>query len=243
MLAQAAVYAQPGGPDLGRAYRMLQPYEDDIRAFVSNGGRYLGFCLGAFLAGSTPGFRLLPDGVNATPERREAGAQVTGVEDTIIQVDWTFRSPVGPFATGDTAKSQWMYFQDGAVITGLSAGDNATVLGRYSSNGNVAATLTPFGKGIVALVGPHPEATPDWYRTFNLENPDGIKYDIGHDFLNAAMDPSTSGPSTSGPAKPSPSKESASVRPRGRVTLPNPIGVLVRMARNPSWAWPRLGTL
>ncbi|KAG5912946.1 hypothetical protein E4U53_005082, partial [Claviceps sorghi] len=54
----------------------------------------------------------------------------------MIQVDWTFHSHVGALAKGETAKSRWMYFQDGAVITGLSGGDNTTVLGRYSSNGN-----------------------------------------------------------------------------------------------------------
>ncbi|KAG5985128.1 hypothetical protein E4U55_001097 [Claviceps digitariae] len=242
VLSQAAAYAQPGGPDLKSAYRELESHQDEFRDFVQNGGRYLGFCLGAFLAGSTPGFRLLPDGINATPERKSEGAQVTGTEDTMIQVDWTYQSPISSFSKGDTAKSQWLYFQDGAVITGLSDGDNTTVLGRYSSNGNVAASLTPLGKGYIALVGPHPEATPDWYRTYRLENPDGIKYDIGYDFVNAAMEaaplPGGSGSGTgtgSGPAKPTSSKESGwsagRGSGRGRMTLMNPIGLVVQMVR------------
>lgn len=34
-------------------------YAGAVRDFVSGGGRYLGFCLGAYLAGSDPGFDLL----------------------------------------------------------------------------------------------------------------------------------------------------------------------------------------
>ncbi|KAG5986448.1 hypothetical protein E4U54_005413 [Claviceps lovelessii] len=247
VLSQAAVYAQPGGPDLNSAYRELKPHQDEFRDFVQNGGRYLGFCLGAFLAGSTPGFRLLPEGINATPERKSEGAQVTGTEDTMIQVDWTYQSSqVSAFSKGETAKNQWLYFQDGAVITGLSGGDNTTVLGRYSSNGNVAASLTPLGKGYIALVGPHPEAPPDWYRAYRLENPDGIKYDIGYDFVNAAMEagPVPAGTDTNtdirsgtgtGAAKPTSSQESGwslgCGRGRGRMTLLNPVGLVVQTAR------------
>ncbi|KAG6242830.1 hypothetical protein E4U24_005604 [Claviceps purpurea] len=259
LLSQAAVYAQPGGPDLDQAYKELKQHQAQLRTFVENGGRYLGFCLGAFLAGSTPGFRLLPPGANATPERKAQDAQVTGQEDTMIQVDWTFRSSsrgtsnsqtggAGAGAgAGETAARRWLYFQDGAVITGLPRDDgNRTVLGRYSSNGNVAASLTGLGRGVVALVGPHPEATPDWYQAYRLENPDGIHYDIGFDFINAAMDaaplPTGTGDtstststSTSGAADPTSSAESSwhtSERGRGRMTLQNPIGLVIQTLRS-----------
>lgn len=147
---------------MNSAYSELSSRQTDLRNFVQNGGRYLGFCLGAFLAGSSPGFGLLPSGAGATSERQQTNAQVKSSKDTIIQVDWTFRSTVSTFDKGTTANSQWVYFQDGAVITGLN--DNSTVLGRYSQNGDVAASLTPYGKGWVALTGPHPEATSDWCK-------------------------------------------------------------------------------
>lgn len=54
-----------------------------------------------------------------------------------------------------------MYFQDGAVIK-LSPNASQTILGRYSSNGDVAAAVTSFGSGWVGLVGPHPEADRSW---------------------------------------------------------------------------------
>src|SRR5690242_16680656 len=50
-LATAVVYAQPGGGDVRSAWRRLRAHANDIREFVHNGGNYLGFCLGAYLAG------------------------------------------------------------------------------------------------------------------------------------------------------------------------------------------------
>lgn len=146
------------------AYNELQDHAPEIRDFVNNGGRYLGFCLGAFLAGNSPGFDLLPSGASTDAERKMDNSQVTGTEDTIIQVDWTFRTKVSAFSRGETAKAQWIYFQDGAVINGLPDDGNHTILGRYSQNGNVAASLTPYGKGWVAVTGPHPEAPKDWCK-------------------------------------------------------------------------------
>jgi glutamine amidotransferase-like uncharacterized protein len=81
----------------------------------------------------------------------------------MIQVDWTFQNITANHTKGEVATGRWLYFQDGAAITGLS-GDNSTILGRYSQNGNVAASLTPLGKGWVALIGAHPEATNRWCK-------------------------------------------------------------------------------
>lgn len=36
------------------------------------------------------------------------------------------------------------------------------VLGRYASNGDVAASLSRFGEGVLANTGPHPEADGSW---------------------------------------------------------------------------------
>lgn len=85
---------------------------------------------------------------------------MTSSKDTVIEIDWTFVS-------GKTEKKRWMYFQEGAVITGLDenklrADGSGRVLARYSQNGDVAASVTRYGKGWVALVGPHPEANDEW---------------------------------------------------------------------------------
>lgn len=145
--------------DLDENWPEMEPHRDTIRNFVSGGGRYLGFCLGAYLAGYTPGFGLLPEGADTDSEISQPGAQVKSEEDTVIQVNWTFGH--GSRA-GQTQRDVWLYFQDGAVLETPANITDAKILARYSSNGNIAALLTPFGKGWVGVVGPHPEATQDW---------------------------------------------------------------------------------
>ncbi|MFD0488196.1 BPL-N domain-containing protein [Saccharopolyspora spinosporotrichia] len=46
-LASATLYIQPGGGGLKRGYRAMKSYKKVIREFVGDGGRYVGFCLGA----------------------------------------------------------------------------------------------------------------------------------------------------------------------------------------------------
>jgi hypothetical protein len=92
------------------------------------------------------------------PEIEEPGSQVQDEDDTIIQVDWEFSTGT---KKGEKARGRWMYFQDGVALT-LGKESPAVVLGRYSSTGDVAAFLSPFGRGWVGCVGPHPEADQSW---------------------------------------------------------------------------------
>ncbi|MEU0251792.1 BPL-N domain-containing protein [Streptomyces sp. NPDC006184] len=150
-LSRAVLYAQPGGGTLDAAYRVLRPQRRAVRDFVHGGGHYLGFCLGAYLAGATPGFGLLPgdtDQYIATP-----GAAVHDEESTVVRVTWR-------------GCPRAVYFQDGPVF--LLDDDTAVrVLARYD-NGTPAAVVAPFGAGRVAVAGPHPEATDDWYTDHGL---------------------------------------------------------------------------
>ncbi|KAG9604239.1 hypothetical protein KCU77_g293, partial [Aureobasidium melanogenum] len=110
-------------------------------------------------------------------------AQVRSPKDTVIQVDWSFTTGQN---RGTTKHKRWLYFQDGAAFV-LPSGSPTKVLARYSHNGDVASTLNAFGKGWVANVGPHPEADPSWYDLVSVRNPDGVKTDIGVDFVRAAL--------------------------------------------------------
>ncbi|KAL4731478.1 hypothetical protein ACLX1H_000446 [Fusarium chlamydosporum] len=179
-LEGASIYAHGGGPNWEKAYRQTKRYKKTIQNFVNNGGHYMGFCLGAYLAGPNDGYDLLPNGVKTDQEIERRGAQIRDENDTVIQVDWTFK-------TGKTDKSRWLYFQDGVVIKGLKEDKPGRVIGKYSSNGDVAASVTPYGKGWVGLVGPHPEADETWYEDADVKNPEGIRLDIGHDFVQATL--------------------------------------------------------
>jgi hypothetical protein len=164
-LSRAVLYAQPGGGTLDAAYRILRGQRRAIRDFVHGGGRYVGFCLGGYLAGATPGFGLLPgdtDQYIAT-----SGATVHDEDSTVVRVTWR-----------GTPRS--VYFQDGPVFVldtdsgtadtdenGDTRETGVRILARYD-NGTTAALVTPCGAGRVAVTGPHPEATPDWYTDHGL---------------------------------------------------------------------------
>ncbi|QHC25829.1 BPL-N domain-containing protein [Streptomyces sp. GS7] len=168
-LAHAYVYAQPGGGSLAPAYRRLKRQADVIRDYVHGGGRYLGFCLGGYLAGSDPGFDLLPgdtDQYITTP-----GATVDHERDTLVETRWR-------------GQPRTLYFQDGPHFI-LDEGADATVLATYP-NGSVAAAVTRYGNGRVGVVGPHPEATDDWYLDEGL--PVVEARDLGLDLATAVLE-------------------------------------------------------
>ncbi|UWZ59743.1 hypothetical protein Daura_24895 [Dactylosporangium aurantiacum] len=170
-LADATVYAQPGGGDVRQAWRRLRGYADAVRGFVHGGGNYLGFCLGAYLAGADSGFGLL-SGVGVEGYIYSAEAKIRDTDDTVVGVDWR-------------GQRRHMYFQDGALFR-PRAGATVTVLARYDTGG-AAAVVTGYGAGHVGLVGPHPEADPSWYADAGLTNPDGIRYDLGFDLIETTL--------------------------------------------------------
>ena len=169
-LAQACLYVQPGGPSLRRSYRLLHRHRPAITHYVHSGGRYLGLCLGAYLAGHTPGFDLLPGDAHryiATP-----GSTVTGPGDTSIDVTWAgTRRPV--------------FFQDGPTFT-LHTQAHVQVLATYP-NGHPAALVTSCGGGVVGVAGPHPEATADWFLDAGLPRPSQLAIDLGVDLIRRVM--------------------------------------------------------
>jgi glutamine amidotransferase-like uncharacterized protein len=171
VLARALLYAQPGGGDLGRAYRRMRKHRDTIRAYVAGGGRYLGFCLGGYLAGATPGFGLLPGDTDQYIATR--GATIRSERDTLVEVRWRGRP-------------RRLFFQDGPVFLLEPGASGVTVLARYP-NDEIAALTTAFGAGVVGVVGPHPEATSDWYQDTGLVDPDRLDTDLGHDLVDAVL--------------------------------------------------------
>ncbi|GAB2878779.1 BPL-N domain-containing protein [Streptomyces mayteni] len=166
-LAAADVYAQPGGgDDVDAAWAELRPFADDLRDWVRGGGRYLGFCMGGYLAGRDPGLGLLPGDSGGYID--SPGASVTTGEDTVIRLRWRGRP-------------RHVYFQDGPYFQ-LADDASATVLATYD-NGLPAAVVARSGAGRVGVVGPHPEADASWYADHGLTNPDGIGFDLGHDLV------------------------------------------------------------
>lgn len=169
VLAGAALYVQPGGgQDIpGAAASIGKNSLKAVRQYVSNGGRYLGICMGAYLAGD-PGFGLVAGEVDSEVDRPRSALH--GIADTVTPVVWR-------------GQKRWIYFQDGAM---LPDAPGAVVLATYP-NRDIAAATYRYGKGRVGLVGPHPEADESWYRQYGLRNPDGVLPDMAYDLINATM--------------------------------------------------------
>ncbi|WP_234434028.1 BPL-N domain-containing protein [Streptomyces rimosus] len=168
-LAAAQLYVQPGGgADLARTWRDLRDSADVVRDWIRAGGSYLGLCFGGYLAGRDPGFDLLPGdtyGYAGSP-----GSSVPDDRDTVVKVDWQ-------------GKPRNMYFQDGPAFL-LDDGADATVLATYD-NGAAAVVVAPYGKGRVGVSGPHPEADASWYAAEELRNPDGVRFDLAYELIEA----------------------------------------------------------
>ncbi|KAA0016577.1 hypothetical protein FOY51_26000 [Antrihabitans cavernicola] len=169
-LAKAVVYAQPGGGTLSPAWRKMRAHAHDLRTWVHGGGHYLGFCLGGYLAGSSPGFGLVPGGIGRYIDSDEA--TVHNTDDTVIPIRWRHQQ-------------RHMFFQDGPTFPDATH-TATTVLARYD-NDLPAALVATYGAGRVGVVGPHPEADLTWYTGIGLTNPDGIRYDLGHDLIAATI--------------------------------------------------------
>jgi glutamine amidotransferase-like uncharacterized protein len=144
---------------------------DAIRDFVRSGGGYLGFCLGGYLAGETPGFGLLPG--DADRFISSPGARPDHAGDSLVALTWTGRRHL-------------VYFQDGPWFDLDPARGPAEVVATYD-NGLPAAVVAPFGRGAVGVVGPHPEAPPDWYRDSGLPVPPDLQADLSQDLVDRVL--------------------------------------------------------
>lgn len=171
VLGRAVLYAQPGGGTLRRAYRKLRHAAPDIRDFVAGGGRYLGFCLGGYLAGETPGFGLLPGDTDRWID--SPGADLRHPGDAVATVTWAGRP-------------RQLFVQDGPWFDLDPDRGPAEVLATYG-NGLPAAVVAPFGRGAVGVVGPHPEATPDWFLDSGLPVPADVRADLTQDLVDRVM--------------------------------------------------------
>lgn len=168
VLAGAAVYAQPGGPSLSKGWAAMSEYAEIVRNYVAGGGAYLGFCLGGYLAGATPGFDLLPG--DTWQYITAADATVRTTKSARITVNWR-------------GAPQTLYFQDGPAFW-LRKGADAHVIATYAG-GQPAALVAPYGAGRVGVVGPHPEADRTWFG--RLDSTGAIHPELGYDLIEETL--------------------------------------------------------
>jgi glutamine amidotransferase-like uncharacterized protein len=171
-LKMATLYVQPGGDGtVEEAFAYLQDSAPAIRDFIASGGRYLGLCMGGYLAGSDPGFNIIPGDTDEFITTRQASVKTEA--DTVTPILWRNRQ-------------RYMYFQDGPYFILSQGASGVDTLATYT-NGKIAALVSPYEKGKVGVVGPHPEATASWYNDYHLTDPDGLDTDLGRDLVDTLM--------------------------------------------------------
>ncbi len=118
-----------------------------LKEYLRTGGRYLGICGGGFMASSG----WIEDGTYVKALGIVPAKAVVFHEDLtpkILPVRWL-------------GKTRPMYFQAGPSFQITETREAAKVLAYYA-DGSIAALVSSYGKGKVAVCGPHPEATESW---------------------------------------------------------------------------------
>lgn len=166
----AAVWMQPGGRSSKAALAMVEPLKDNIRKLVREGGAYVGFCAGGFLATEEiadrkiAGLGLIP-GRNAPFETAEEAVQ--------LPIQW-----MGQFQRS-------LYFEGGPYFT-LPEGNTSAWPAAHYADGKIAAVQALYGQGRVFVTGPHPEAPQEWREAFGFTDHDGMDHDLAVDMIKWA---------------------------------------------------------
>lgn len=164
------VLAHPGGGELEDEWRRVRRDAAAVRDYVAGGGSYLGLCLGAYLAGATPGYDLLPGDTDQWCAQPRADVRHTG--DALTTVRWE-------------GMAREVYVQDAPVLEVDEA--RVRVVARYG-DGGVAALRCGYGAGRVVVCGPHPEAPPDWSTGAGLVPPRPPTLDLARRLVSLVLD-------------------------------------------------------
>ena len=152
-LARYDIYVQPGGgQDIDGAFRSLGPARvKALRDYVTHGGRYLGLCMGAYLADASH-LNLVSQDLDSEVGR--SGFPVETIEDAAVDVHWLGRQTR-------------IFYQDGPWLESDTANPGFRSIATYA-NGDLAVARYTMGNGVVVLSGPHPEAGANWFEDADI---------------------------------------------------------------------------
>jgi len=144
-LNTADIIAFPGGIGDASSFDTFfrRKKQNMIADFVSNGGHYLGICMGAYWAGSHY-FDIL-DGIEPVQYIKQNNADIRRSYATIASVTWN-------------GKQENLFFYDGCAIIGDS--EKMNVVATYA-NGDPMAII----QNRIGLIGCHPESQQYWYES------------------------------------------------------------------------------
>lgn len=173
----ALLWVQPAGNAISAANALGTERLAMIRKFVKNGGRYVGFCAGAFLAdtnvdddGKVKGLGLLPFA--------SADYEVNDKDNIdMVWINWG-------------KERRHIFFNGGAtfLIPELLLNKNEVqVLATYEETDKPATVHVTFGRGQVVVSGAHPEAPQKWKFDNDLEDEDDSDLDLAQDMVKRAI--------------------------------------------------------
>ena len=153
----------PGGfGDADRFDTLVKWNYDAVKHFVSNGGKYLGICMGAYWAG--PDYFNLLDNIEVTQYIKRPNTCTRRPHPKAMPVKWL-------------DNFERMYFYDGCTFVG----NNMDIVASYSNSDPMAIVQKNIG-----LIGCHPESEQWWYDKKYLEPHwhQGTHYQLLLDFVN-----------------------------------------------------------
>lgn len=181
LLKKAKVWIQPGGRARIQVQKMSSLLKEQIRTFVNNGGGYVGFCAGGFLATEHFGW------VDTNPDN-SFEADALGLLKGNSRYFDEYDSELNDFLMAKILPVKWeganrqIYWELGPYFdssTTSTAGYEVTAYYPPTPKGTKAMSVRGmFGKGKVYVTAVHPEAPADWRKYYRLNDQDGVDLDL-----------------------------------------------------------------
>ena len=120
-----------------------------VKNYVENGGKYLGICMGAYFAG--PHYFDILRGIDVVQYIKRKNSTIRRPTHNIVELIWN-----------NTGEEYNTYFHDGAAFIPIRRTKNTRIAAKYK-NGDAAAIIQKCKRGVVGVIGPHPEAMKWWF--------------------------------------------------------------------------------
>ena len=158
------IVAVPGGfGDADSFDRLFEANQNSVKKFVTNGGKYLGICMGAYWAGSY--YLNILDNVEVVQYITQPNTDTRRPHAKDINIVWQ-------------GHPNRMFFYDGCALVGDTG--KFTTIATYA-NGDPMAII----QNNIGLIGCHPEAEKFWYDSYTwLQDRYNSKHNLLLDFVN-----------------------------------------------------------
>jgi glutamine amidotransferase-like uncharacterized protein len=170
----------PGGSMYDYAQDISSKGKENIRAFVSDGGGYIGICGGAYFAADKVFWR--GSQLAMTPLGLFAGTATGPIDEIVPYPNYTMCKVnivnlVHPITQSEGTWKIMLYYWGPALTPNADA--NVTILGSYDKGNQTAIVAFEYFHGRVFLIGTHPEIEED-------SNRDGVSF--GDEFNDEGSD-------------------------------------------------------